>query len=119
MHARGQSNPLNLKVLPRQSPGRPGSPDLARVPQRPDIHAPKSLFRRWSKQASFPVRFGERVTPGATSLVFERADSHVGDRSRQDANFEGPAAIGRGRNQGHPSPVQCRSGPEASQPFSN
>src|SRR5258708_18606507 len=107
------------KVLLRQSPSQFAFPDAALVPQRPDSRMPRSLFPRWSKRASFPGHFGEHGTPGATVLVFGLADSHVGDRSRQDASSEGPVAIGHGRNRGHPSPLQCRSGPEASQPFSN
>src|SRR6266851_712085 len=108
-----------FKVLPRQSPSQFGFPDAEPVPRRPDSRMPKSLFPRWSKLASFPGHFGEHEIPGASVLVFGLADSHVGDRSRQDASSEGPVAIGHGRNRGHPSPLQCRSGPEASQPFSN
>jgi hypothetical protein len=104
---------------PRQSPGQFGFPDAAPILRRPDSPMPKLLFPRWSRLANFPERFEERGPAGASVLVFERADSHEGDRSHRDANSEGPVAIGHGRNQEHPNPLQCRSLPEASQPFSD
>ena len=75
-----------LKVLPRQSSSQFGFPDAAQIPRQQDGPTPKSLFRRWSKLATYPGRFGEHETPGASVLVFERAGSHEGGRSRQDAN---------------------------------
>jgi hypothetical protein len=117
--ARPPSPPPAPKVLPRQSSSPSWSLNAAQAPPPPDSRTPKLLFPRWPIQASFSGRFGGLGIPVAAFLVFERADSRVGDRSLQGANFEGPTAIEYGRNQGHPSPLQCRSGPEASQPFSN
>jgi len=105
---------LLLRLLIRS--GCPGPPQ---IPALPDSRTPRPLFLHWSVRATRPAFRGELSTPGVSALVFEFAGSHEGGRSPRDANFEGPVANGHGRNQGHPSPLQCRSGWMASQPFSN